>query len=105
MELYNRSMQVCRSYYWTRHGASENTNINKASGLNMLVVTLQEMAVKEKKVILLFQMYKVGLAALSPVDMEDFVLLRTNLNWGSAHQNRTSCVNDLNHPPLHEKLL
>lgn len=44
MELNNRSMQVCRSYYWMRHGAQ--TRIRNDRSLDMLVITLQKMAVK-----------------------------------------------------------
>lgn len=51
-----------------------------------------------------FQMCNVGSAVLSPVNMEDFLLIRTNLKGGSVHPNQTSCVNDLNDPPLHGKL-
>lgn len=50
MASHNRSMRVCGSYYWTRHGG--NTNISKECGLNMLVVALQETAAEEKKFIL-----------------------------------------------------
>lgn len=72
MESYNRSMQVCRSYYWTRHGG--NTNISKECGLSMLGIALWETAAKEKRFILLLGTCKVGSGVLGPVDNGRFCL-------------------------------
>lgn len=62
----------------------------------MLLITLQEMAVKEKKFILLFRMGKVAETAVSlPVHMEDFVSLVQFVRIGAPVWKD---------PPLHGKL-
>lgn len=62
-----------------RHGA-QTSILNNDRSLDMLVITLQKMAVKAGQ-IHLFRKLNVGSIVLSPLDREDFLLVNTNTRW------------------------